>query len=209
MAIIVLDKTSLLPAGQLRAALAAQLPATRWICGEDDTGGADLLMPYRPRQLLCGRSATESIFIDIALTDAPLDAPAPPHARHVTIGQPTIDAPDLADRITMTVICALMAAEKDSSACQLHPDGNWLGLADAERLLDLVQAGQGLDMAERLGNPAAQFAASTAPEALPEAAPAPLAALVMPPPASPPPPRPATPPRFAARATASFGRKGL
>lgn len=201
MAIIVLGKTSLLPAGQLRAALGLQLPATRWICGEDDTGGADLLMPYRPRQLLCGRSASESIFIDIALADVPLEGAAPPHARHVTIGQPTIDAPDLADRITMTIICALMAAEKDSSACQLRPDGNWLGLADAERLRDLVQAGQGLDMAERLGNPASRFTAPAAPD-IPQA---PLAAPAMPPPQH----RPATPPRFAARPSASFGRKGL
>ena len=156
MAIILLGQDSIFPAGAVRSRLQADLPDWRWICGEDDDGARDRIIPWRASQLICGRGNALNhrppLFIEICWIDGPWAAPgAPGHRARVKIGVPTTDDRRLSDHLIALIASSILDAQPGHGWAQMMPGGNWLDAAETTRLAQLIAGGEPLAMAAGLG----------------------------------------------------------
>ncbi len=201
MATITLTQPIVFPTLALRTNLLEYLPGYRWQCGEDDFGAEPQISQFVTSQMIMGRSAEMAVFTEVKPGVGILDRPAPDHDRFITIGDPTTDVTEDADRIVLAISITIMDLDRAGARFQRMPDGDWLIVDEVTELLSKVANGQALDAPMALSE-AVMEEQIEAPDELDEAAPA--LRLCREPPAT-----QFTPPSFGRRAVVEFGRKGL
>lgn len=201
MAIITLTQPVVFPTLALRTNLLEYLPGYRWQCGEDDFGAEPQISQFATAQMIMGRSAEMVVFTEVKPVTGMLDCPAPDHDRHITIGRPTTDVAEDADRIVLSISATIMDLDRAGARFQRVPDGDWLTISEVTDLLDKVANGQALDAPSEAAVEECVAAVPTPVEVVEVAA------------ALPNPPQPSgtcyTSASFPRRAVGGFGRKGL
>ena len=142
----------------VRAALDAGLPQFRWTVSETGAPLPGNRHDFPSRVIVTGTSPTTRLAVTLVANVNRLGGEAPPHQWHARIDSADCPTGDLLDRVTIALAAPLLAAGGEGALLQREPGGNWLGAADAQRIVQMLAQGQDLALAGLLGVAASRFA---------------------------------------------------
>ena len=144
MITILFSEPKLFAAGPVRNLLKQHVPLYTWTCGEEDDGEGPCPTSLERPVLICGRSNTTSIFVEVREDHRPEDG-LPPHAQKVVIDRPTTDNDTLAERIAMTIATTAAFVDKESVRVRVPGNDQWLRVEEMVLLSERVLEGERLE----------------------------------------------------------------
>lgn len=144
MITLLFSNLKMFAAGPVRNLLKQHVPLYTWTVGEEDDGEGPCPTSLERPVLICGRSNTASIFVEVREDHRSEDG-LPSHAQKVVIDRPTTDNDTLAERIAMTIATTAAFVDKDHVRVRVPGNDKWLRIEDMVLMSERVLEGERLE----------------------------------------------------------------